>query len=89
MPIYEYQCQICSRIVEDYQKINDPPLTECRNGKCKGKLKRLISQGGFILKGDGWYSTGYQKKTEDPKKTDELKSDKPSKKEKKKKDLKN
>ena len=70
MPIYEYQCKSCNKIIETLQKMSDPPLTECPQPKCNGKLKRLISQGGFHLKGDGWYVTDY-KKPNTPKKETE------------------
>jgi putative FmdB family regulatory protein len=59
MPIYEYQCEGCGKHFEIFQKIADPPLTECR--VCKGKLHKLISQCAFHLKGTGWYVTDYKK----------------------------
>jgi putative FmdB family regulatory protein len=57
MPMYEYQCEACGLVFEARQKFSDAPLTECR--ECKGKVKKLISQTGFALKGDGWYDQGY------------------------------
>ncbi|MFH1146686.1 MAG: FmdB family zinc ribbon protein [Pseudomonadota bacterium] len=57
MPVYEYQCQQCSRITESWQKISDAPLTECPH--CSGGLKKLISCSSFHLKGSGWYVTDY------------------------------
>ena len=57
MPVYEYECMECRRVEEALQKISDPPLQECPN--CKGKLKKLISQSSFHLKGSGWYVTDY------------------------------
>lgn len=59
MPIYEYQCEDCGKQFEIFQKIADPPLTECR--ACKGKLHKLISQCAFHLKGTGWYVTDYKR----------------------------
>lgn len=59
MPIYEYQCENCGKHFEIFQKIADPPLTDCR--VCKGKLHKLISQCSFHLKGTGWYVTDYKK----------------------------
>jgi len=59
MPIYEYQCEHCGKQFEIFQKIADPPLTECR--VCKGRLNKLISQCSFHLKGTGWYVTDYKK----------------------------
>ncbi|MCL4558748.1 MAG: zinc ribbon domain-containing protein [Deltaproteobacteria bacterium] len=42
------------------QKISEKPISACP--KCKGKVKRLISDSSsFILKGSGWYETDYGK----------------------------
>ena len=60
MPIYEYECEQCGRRYEVWQKITDDPLTTCE--ACKGKLRKLISQSSFILKGSGWYVTDYARK---------------------------
>lgn len=64
MPVYEYQCEECHLTFEAMQKFSDPPLTECRS--CGGKVKKLISQTAFSLKGDGWYQQGYAAKGEKP-----------------------
>ena len=60
MPIYEYECQKCGARLERIQKFSDPILTECP--KCKGRLKKLISNTSFVLKGTGWYVTDYARK---------------------------
>ncbi len=57
MPIYEYQCQACEQIVETWQGLSEPPLTDCPD--CDGDLKKLISMSSFQLKGGGWYADGY------------------------------
>jgi len=59
MPIYEYGCEHCG-VFEEMQRITDPPLTKCP--KCKRKVRRLISQTSFQLKGSGWYVTDYARK---------------------------
>ncbi|TAK07635.1 zinc ribbon domain-containing protein, partial [bacterium] len=59
MPIYEYKCQQCGDF-EVTQKIKDKPLTRCPT--CKGKVKKLISNTSFQLKGTGWYITDYARK---------------------------
>src|SRR6185503_1222446 len=59
MPIYEYQCQKCGTF-ETTQKITDKPLAKCPT--CKGKVKKLISNTSFQLKGTGWYITDYARK---------------------------
>lgn len=57
MPTYEYLCQQCGHLFEAVQKITEEPLKNCPN--CEGPVKRLISSGNFILKGNGWYLTDY------------------------------
>jgi putative FmdB family regulatory protein len=59
MPIYEYQCQKCGTF-EATQRITDKPLGRCPT--CKGKIKKLISNTSFQLKGTGWYITDYARK---------------------------
>ena len=57
MPVYEYQCSGCGHIEEVFQKISESPLEVCP--RCNGKLKKIISQSTFHLKGSGWYVTDY------------------------------
>ena len=59
MPIYEYKCQKCGTF-ETTQRITDNPLAKCPT--CKGKIKKLISNTSFQLKGTGWYVTDYARK---------------------------
>ena len=59
MPIYEYQCQKCGTF-EATQRITEKPLSKCPT--CKGKVKKLISNTSFQLKGTGWYVTDYARK---------------------------
>ena len=59
MPIYEYACQACGHRLEAIQKMSDAPLTQCP--ACdKPELKKLVSAGGFRLKGGGWYETDFK-----------------------------
>ncbi len=71
MPIYEYECESCGRVVEALQKFSEAPLETCTH--CSGKLHKLISHSAFHLKGSGWYVTDYANKsgqnTETPSKT--------------------
>jgi putative FmdB family regulatory protein len=60
MPIYEYECEKCGHQIEVLQKFSDSPVPEC--DRCKVKMKRLISQSTFHLKGTGWYVTDYASK---------------------------
>ena len=66
MPIYEYKCQDCGSIFEHFQKISDKDIDACKVCS-KGKVKKLISSSGFILKGSGWYETDFKKKKSDDK----------------------
>lgn len=59
MPIYEYDCQRCGTF-EATQRITDKPLTKCPT--CKSKVRKLISNTSFQLKGTGWYVTDYARK---------------------------
>ena len=61
MPTYEYACPKCGYEFEQFQSMNDKPLTKCP--KCgKPGVKRLIGGGaGLIFKGSGFYITDYKK----------------------------
>ncbi|HET7004650.1 MAG TPA: FmdB family zinc ribbon protein [Candidatus Binatia bacterium] len=59
MPIYEYQCQKCG-VIEVTQRITEKSLVKCPT--CKSKIKKLISNTSFQLKGTGWYITDYARK---------------------------
>ncbi len=59
MPIYEYHCDKCGDF-ETTQRITEKPLSRCPT--CKGKVKKLISNTSFQLKGTGWYITDYARK---------------------------
>ena len=63
MPVYEYECMNCGHKVEVMQRFSDPPIEECE--LCHGKMKKLISQCTFHLKGTGWYVTDYGSKVKD------------------------
>jgi putative FmdB family regulatory protein len=61
MPTYEYECEKCGLLFEEYQSISDQPISKCKKPDCDGHVKRLISSGaGFLFKGSGFYSTDYR-----------------------------
>ena len=66
MPIYEYQCQKCGTF-EVTQRITEKALSKCPT--CKAKVKKLISNTSFQLKGTGWYLTDYARKSNGASKT--------------------
>ena len=78
MPTYDYKCENCDHMFEYFQAMSDLPLKKCP--ECSGKIRRLVSGGsGLIFKGSGFYLTDYAKKNSNDKKTE-----KPTKTEKKK-----
>ncbi len=61
MPLYEYRCRKCGKVVEKIQKMSDRPLNKCE--ACGGKLERLVSAPAIHFKGSGWYVTDYPRKS--------------------------
>ncbi len=59
MPIYEYECPKCGQF-ETTQRITEPPLKKCP--ACGAKVRKLISNSSFQLKGTGWYLTDYARR---------------------------
>jgi putative FmdB family regulatory protein len=62
VPVYEYACGKCGHEFEAEQRITEPPLTTCPRCRAR-KVKRLISQTSFVLKGGGWYADLYASKS--------------------------
>ncbi|MGH8603074.1 MAG: FmdB family zinc ribbon protein [Gammaproteobacteria bacterium] len=70
MPIYEYECVHCGDRIEVLHRMGDPLKTECPACHTHS-LRKLVSAGGFRLKGTGWYETDFKtqpKKTKEPQK---------------------
>jgi putative FmdB family regulatory protein len=57
MPIYEYNCQECKQIFEEWQKDYEERDIPCP--VCGGNATRIMSSTSFVLKGGGWYASGY------------------------------
>jgi putative FmdB family regulatory protein len=53
MPTYEYRCAKCDQHLEVYQSFSEAPLT--RHARCGGKLTKVLSPAGIVLKGSGFY----------------------------------
>jgi putative FmdB family regulatory protein len=62
MPIYEYRCEKCGDF-EVTQRITEDPLKKCPT--CKRKIRKLMSNTSFQLKGSGWYVTDYARAGKD------------------------
>lgn len=61
MPLYEYECEACSKRFEKIHKFSDPPIDVCPH--CgKGPVKKLPSSPAIQFKGSGFYITDYAKK---------------------------
>jgi len=60
MPIYEYRCEECHQVFEEWQNNFEERKVPCP--VCGGNSERMISHSAFILKGSGWYVTDYSRK---------------------------
>ena len=55
MPTYEYRCAKCGEHLEVYQSFSEEPLKKHKS--CGGKLTKVLSPAGIVLKGSGFYKT--------------------------------
>ena len=55
MPTYQYRCAKCGEDIEVFQTFSEKPLT--RHAGCGGKLAKVLSSVGIVLKGSGFYKT--------------------------------
>jgi putative FmdB family regulatory protein len=55
MPTYEYRCAKCGEELEVFQTFAETPLTKHKG--CGGKLAKVMSPAGIVLKGSGFYKT--------------------------------
>ena len=53
MPNYDYRCEKCGETFEVFQTFSDAPLKKHPN--CGGKVAKVLSSAGFVLKGSGFY----------------------------------
>ena len=64
MPIYEYHCDKCNNVFEEWHKhIDDIDGQPCP--QCHETAHRIISNTSFVLKGGGWYVTEYGNRKSD------------------------
>ncbi len=59
MPLYEYECFVCSKRFERIQRVNDESVKACP--ECGGAVRRLLNAPALQFKGSGWYVTDYGK----------------------------
>ena len=62
MPTYPYTCTSCNNEFEVEQRITAEPLVVCEACN-QPTLKRLIANTSFTLRGGGWASDLYSKKS--------------------------
>jgi putative FmdB family regulatory protein len=55
MPTYRYRCAECGTEFEQWQSFDERPLIT--HGDCGGKLTKVFSTPGIVLKGSGFYRT--------------------------------
>src|SRR5271156_6726095 len=55
MPTYGYRCAKCGEQIEAFQSFSDAPLK--KHTDCGGKLSKVLSAAGIVLKGSGFYKT--------------------------------
>ena len=56
MPTYRYRCAKCGDETEIWQSFDEKPKTRHAGG-CGGKLQKVMSPAGIVLKGSGFYKT--------------------------------
>lgn len=61
MPLYEYQCTKCKKLIEKIEPVNGPHLKKCPH--CGGKVERQLAAPAIQFKGSGWYVTDYAGKS--------------------------
>lgn len=76
MPLYDYQCTNCQKVIEVRHGFNDSYAERC--SACGGELRRLISPAPIIFKGSGFYVTDSRKKESTSSESSTPKSDSPS-----------
>ena len=55
MPTYDYRCAKCGDELEVFQTFAEKPLV--KHAGCGGKLAKVLSPAGIVLKGSGFYKT--------------------------------
>jgi putative FmdB family regulatory protein len=61
MPTYDYRCAKCGDELEVFQTFAEKPLV--KHAGCGGKLAKVLSPAGIVLKGSGFYKTDNRSST--------------------------
>lgn len=61
MPIREYECPKCHKVIERIEFNDIAPAIKC--SFCGNIVERIMSSTTFILKGNGWEKDGYSLRT--------------------------
>ena len=61
MPTYDYRCNSCGHVFEEFQSITADPLKDCPQCKQPALVRLLAGGAGMIFKGSGFYLTDYAK----------------------------
>jgi putative FmdB family regulatory protein len=59
MPTYQYRCTSCGHEHEVFQRMSDAPITTCPQCAKDDCVRVISAEGGFVLKGSGFYGTDY------------------------------
>lgn len=59
MPLYDYQCSKCQKVVEVHHGFNDSYTEAC--AACGGELQRVFNPAPIVFKGSGFYVTDSRK----------------------------
>ncbi|MDQ2866568.1 MAG: FmdB family transcriptional regulator [Candidatus Eremiobacteraeota bacterium] len=61
MPLYDYRCSACGKIIEVRHGFNDAHAEACP--ECGGALKRVFNAAPIVFKGSGFYVTDSRKRS--------------------------
>jgi putative FmdB family regulatory protein len=60
MPTYDYVCDACGHVWEEFQSITSEPTSKCPECNKKKARRRIGPGAGIIFKGSGFYQTDYR-----------------------------
>jgi putative FmdB family regulatory protein len=60
MPLFDFKCSACEKVIEVIQKAEDPPPTECPHCKKENTMVKQLGVATIQLNGSGWFRDGYK-----------------------------